>query len=218
MRPLHLALGAAALLGFAFSRGGGGSPPAKPRATGSRRFTGQRKSDLITFNLVNGEVQESPELVAEAISRALNTKIPVGTVALASMLSSESGGAPDNIRIALGWTALNRVKKWNQSLTRVLIPNGHFGEQGSGERQFATSKPPTKRDLALAIKLASGKYPDPTKGSTHFDHPKAQRAFAAQNAYGYTKSPEAVAAERIASGRKMVTLPGVSPDYLRFWA
>lgn len=221
MRPLHLALGAAAFLGLAISVGGGGSPPALPRAGRSRRnFTGQLKSDLFTFNLVNGEVQESPEMVAEAISRVLKAKIPVGTVALACMLASESGGAPDNIRSALAWTAMNRVKDWKQTLTHVLIPNGRFGEQGSGGRQFATTKPLTKRDLSVAIKVASGKIPDPTKGSKYFDHPKAQRAFIAQQAAGYDESntPEAVAARRIASGHTMVTLPGVSPDYLRFWA
>lgn len=159
-------------------------------------------------------------MVAEALSRVLKTTIPVGTVALASMLASESGGAPDKIREALAWTAMNRVKKWGQSLTRVLIPNGHFGEQGTGDRQFATAKPPTKRDLAIAIRVTGGKVADPTKGSTFFDHPKAQRAFIAKKAAGYDDSntPEAVAARRVASGKQMVTLPGVSPDYLRFWA
>jgi hypothetical protein len=164
---------------------------------------------------------ETPEQIAAEISRKLKVNYGVGTVALATMLASESGGAPDSIRVALAWTAMNRVKRWKQSLLQVLIPQGRFGIQGESDRQFATSKPPTKRDLDVATKVVMGKAPDPTKGSIFFDHPSAQRAFVARKSEGYDKgdkSPEAIAAKRIASGHKMVTLPGVSPDYLRFWA
>jgi len=218
MNPILLLLGAGAVIAYAASQGGSG-PPAAPRTSPrSRLFTGTRKSDLVTFTLVNGRVQQSPESIAQLVSTALRQLVPVSVVALATMLSSESGAGSQAVRTAIAWTARNRSLQSGKSMMQVLAPDGTFGVQGQAGREFSSARPPTKSDVQLAIKIQRGDIKDPVKGATHFDHPAAQRKYVAQQAEGYAgKTPEVVAANRKKQGLTMVTLPGVSAEYVRFW-
>jgi len=218
MQAAYLALGAGVLVALIAARGGSG-PPAAPRTSDkrSRLITTSRRSDLTEFNLVDGEVVQSPEQVAQTINRRLGEQYPLSVIALATMISSEAGGASNAVRGAIGWTAKNRSLKTGQSIYQIIAPSGRFGVQGTAKREFSTSRPPSKRDLGIASQISIDQIKDTTRGSTSFDHPSAQRKYMAQQAEGYKNTPELVAENRRKSGMSMVTLPGVSPEYIRFW-
>lgn len=183
-----------------------------------KRFTGQRKSDLITFNIVNDVVSESPSYVASVLSQKLGRTISLTTAALATMLASEVGSGPQLAKIGTAHAVLNKAKRDGVSPFAVLSPDGRFASQGTPSHGYiSTARPPSKADVLLAEAILAGRYKDPTGGALQFDSPSGQRKAIAAGLASYKSTPEILAADRISAGMIEINLPGVSPDYLRFW-
>lgn len=182
------------------------------------KFTGKTTSNLTSFDVVEDVVQQSPAQVQAAVSAKLGRTIPINVIALGTAIASESSG-PYNAQLGIGWSVKNYAAKQGKSVLATVSPDGRFAAQGSANHGYISSRlPPTTTTIAIAesILATPPKVADPTKGAIQFDSPKAQRALLAQGRV--TDTPEQVAASRIKSGRKMVTVPGVSADELRFWA
>lgn len=97
-------------------------------------------------------------------------------VALATMLTSESGSQDEYERAVITWTALTR---------KLIHPNRTFKDivtsgQGYGTlkgpdgkkyiRAYATWATPSKENLEFVTKVLSGQVADPTRGATNFAH------------------------------------------------
>lgn len=133
--------------------------------------------------------------------------------ALARMLASEDPTQPDNVQIALAWTAVNMATRKGKSAFELLAPDGKYGPQSG--RYAATGNPATDRFRSIARAVLDGSVEDPTPGAIQFDHPATQDWLFE---HGKVRLDAAgVAAERVSDGRKVFFLPGVSPDHLRFW-
>ena len=148
--------------------------------------------------------------------------VSLDVYALARMLRSEHGSEAERVKVAVGWAAVNQAKASGVSISRLLLrgtakggSDGYFGAQNVG-KYASTRTDPTTDDVAIAAKVLGRTVPDPTGGATQFDSPAAQRALVAKNLKGYSKGPEAVAAERLKRS-DLVTVPGIDPDHLRFW-
>jgi hypothetical protein len=144
---------------------------------------------------------------------------PEEVEALARAIASEAGGEPRIIQAAVGYAVLNESIRRGTSVWRLVRGTADaWGAQGSGGRGFVSSRlAPTAAHIQLGRAVLSGDEPDPTGGATQFDSPRAQRALLARGTPGYTKTPEDVAAARIADGKVMVLLPGVPEERFRMW-
>jgi len=168
----------------------------------------------------NGVVQADPQSLANACNLDLRT------YALARMLASENPRDTDLVRIAVAWVCCNEAARENTTPEQLLLRstrpdrNGKFGSQLGG--YASTTNDPVPQDVQIAQRVlapptADNYAADPTGGAVQFDSPRAQRAALARGAPGYVSTPEQVAAERQSEGKVQVTLPGVDPDYMRFW-
>lgn len=133
--------------------------------------------------------------------------------ALARMLASENPREADFVQVALAWTAVNMANRKGVSVYQLLAPKGKYGGQVGG--YASTANAATDHFRTIARNVLSGMVDDPTNGAIQFDNPDTQdwlyeRGKVRLDAAG-------VAAERIADGRTLFVLPGVSPDHLRFW-
>lgn len=144
---------------------------------------------------------------------------PEEVEALGRAIASEAGGEPRVIQAAVGYAVLHESLKRSTSIWRLVRGTADaWGPQGSGGRGYVSSRlAPSAAHLELARLVLSGDEPDPTGGATQFDSPRAQRALLARNTPGYTKTPEQVAAARIADGKEKVLLPGVPEERFRMW-
>lgn len=147
--------------------------------------------------------------------------VNVSVYALARMLASEHDGDGVPVKTAIAWACVNAARKAKVDVFVLLTRStkmspGSFGAQNTG-RYASTARDPRRIDCQIAADVLSWKVADPTGGATQFDSPRAQRALMARAAKGYTKSPEQVAEARRKGGSELVTIPGVDPDYLRFW-
>lgn len=145
---------------------------------------------------------------------------PEEVEALARAIASEAGGEPRIIQAAVGYAVLNESIKRDTSIWRLVRGSDDaWGPQGSGGRGYVSSRlAPTASHLELARRVLSGDEPDPSNGATQFDSPRAQRALVARGAPGYYKTPEQVAASRLADGKTLVLLPGIPEERFRMWA
>lgn len=148
--------------------------------------------------------------------------VSLDVYALARMLRSEHGSEGERVKIAVGWAAVNQARASGVSISRLLLrgtakggSDGLFGAQNVG-KYASTRNDPHTDDVEIARKVLSRAVADPTGGATQFDSPKAQRALVAKGLKGYTKGPEAVAAERMKKS-DLVVVAGIDPDHLRFW-
>lgn len=144
--------------------------------------------------------------------------LPLDVYALSRLIASEAGGEPDIIQLAVAWATRTESERRGKSIAKYLLGTaGKFGEQGSGGRPASTARTPTARHQALADDVVNERRPDPSDGATLYDSPQAQRALLLKRPDIYKKTPEQVAANRIAAGYEQVNLPGVSPDRFRMW-
>jgi hypothetical protein len=170
-----------------------------------------RRKDIM--ELASGIIETSPE----ALARTDGVTVEVESLAR-TMESEESGTAA---RTAIGWAVKNYAKKAKRSITDVVTKssnpkaNGKYSRQDVGGKYCASAKSPSRATLTLANAIISGTIADPTKGATQWDAPKAQAALHAKNPIKF-KTPEVVAANRIAGGKRMVMVDGVPNT--RFWA
>lgn len=137
--------------------------------------------------------------------------------AMARMIASENPNDSVLIQSAIAWAAKNEAERRGKTVADLLMPNGIPSGQNTGGRYASTRNPSTYATRQVAYDVLSGATPDPTGGAIQFDSPRAQRAALARNVSGYSKTPEQVAASRMSEGKELVTLPGVNPDYMRWW-
>lgn len=156
-------------------------------------------------------------VVAAVVGRLFVKKSDVE--ALARMIASENPNDGELIQTAVAWVAKNEAKRLKRSVTQLLVPDGAaYGPQGQGGRWYASTRnEATEATRAIARNVLSGATVDPTNGATNFDSPRSQRAGIRKGLPGYKSTPEEIAQRRMNAGQEMVTLPGVDPDYMRFW-
>jgi hypothetical protein len=135
--------------------------------------------------------------------------------ALARAIASEQGNLSGTAGLAIGFAIRNHARYLGRSILRTVAPNGWESQQGGG--YVATAVEPASRHIGLASQVLAPGAMDITGGAEYFDSPRAQRALLARGTPGYRKTPEQVAAARVASGLELVVLPGIDPDHLRFW-
>ncbi len=70
----------------------------------------------------------------------------------------------------------------------------------------STANDPYEGDIAIAQGILTGSIPDMTGGADQFDRPSGEA------------NPDAVAANRIASGSHEVTVAGIDDGGIRFWS
>jgi len=205
---IPLALIALALVAIAARSGSSSSSDTAAATTTGTPVV--RKSNLVSFTVVGNRVKETPSAISAVVNSKLGRRVPLQIVALATMIASEAAAQSEKIQV--GYAAINESKRLGIPLFVLLAKAGSFGTQLLNG-YASTSRPPSKEDVLLAEKIFAGKVKDTSKGATHFDSPKAQRAAVARKAPGYRKSPEQVAAARKAAGMTLV----YNTDSLRLW-
>jgi hypothetical protein len=169
-----------------------------------------------SVDLYRTEVVEEPASLAVAASARLGKTIGLNTFVLATLIASEAGRGHPLAKAAIGWATKNQAAKKGQTIFKLVAPNGKLGSQ---QGRYAASKtPPTAQDVEIASAVLEGRIKDPTGGALQWDSPRAQKTLKARGEPGYGKGPEEVAMSRQAEGRRLVTWPGIDPNYLRLWA
>lgn len=181
---------------------------------GSLVGRGRRVGPRTAINIL-GVVPQDPQQLADQAG------LPLEVYALARMISSENGNDSPAIKLAIAWAALNHAGGADQ-VAAVLLrgrgsADGHFARQNAGGKYASTALDPFEDDVRIAQAVVSGSVPDPTGGATNFYSPRTQDALAARNVDGYGKDAAAVDAAWRASGLDPVDVPGVDPDYMRFY-
>lgn len=133
--------------------------------------------------------------------------------ALGRMINSENPRDVRIVQVGIAWTAKNEAARRHISVASLLMPNGLPGPQSG--RYASTVNPSSQSSRAIAFDVLSGKEEDPTGGAIQFDAPHTQDLLYAQGRY--SKDAAAVAASRMAEGKEVVYLPGVDPNYMRWW-
>jgi spore germination cell wall hydrolase CwlJ-like protein len=205
--PLLLIGGAAVVAAVALT---GGPPALRQAMTGKGKRMGR-----VTVTKApagpDGLVAADPNALAKQAGTSLDV------YALARMIASEHPSGTNAVKVAVACVVLNYARKRGVSVSALLLaPQGRFGRQNVG-KYAATGNDPTAEEIEIARRVLSGGVLDPTGGAVQFDSPRAQRAALARGVKGYKKTPEDVARQRIAEGKVAVTVPGIDPDYLRFW-
>ena len=154
------------------------------------------------YSKITGAVNVPPaSLAAEA-------GVDVDTYSLARMISSEEGRSSNTVKAAVGWAAINHANASGKSITDVLTTNknhpGLYGTQVGG--YASTALDPYDGDIAIAAGILGGTIEDMTGGADQFDRPSGEA------------DPDAVAANRIASGSHEVSVPGIDDGGIRFWS
>lgn len=154
----------------------------------------------------------------DPVATAQQAGLPVDIYALARVVASEAGAQPRIVQIAVAWVVVNEARRLKKAIYKVAAgPDGLLGAQNTGGEFVSTRLEPNAAHVAVAKAVHTKIEADPTGGALHFDSPRAQRALVARGAPNYTKTPEQVAARRIAGGMELVTLPGVPEEQMRFW-
>ena len=142
--------------------------------------------------------------------------------ALGRAITSEAGTRSELERTAVGWAVVNMANKMRTSVTELVKQNsGNYSGQGASEGArnwyVSTRLEPNAASQAVASLIIAGQVGDPTGGATNFDSPAAQRKLLATRP-DYKRTPEEVAADRRASGLRLVTLAGIPEEEFRLWA
>ena len=161
---------------------------------------------------------------ADPYALARGMGVEPNRLALARMINSEFSRYRD-ARIGCAWCARNEAAARGVSILALLIRqrvkvdgkrvpgpgDGYFGAQSG--RYASTAQDTTADALEIAGGVISGELEDPTGGARQFDSPGA---FGVQPGTDFDDA-DTVAANRIAAGNELVTLPGVPASYARFW-
>lgn len=134
--------------------------------------------------------------------------------ALGRMIASENPRDPIIVQRAIAWTARNYAALKGKTVANLLMPGGVPGPQAG--RYASTVNPATDETRSVAFDVLSGKVSDPTGGAIQFDAPNTQDALHARDPVKY-KTADAIAASRESEGKEVVYLPGVDPNYMRWW-
>lgn len=125
----------------------------------------------------------SPQQIAPQDYRTTDFSTDSDEILLARMIFGEARGCSEIERIAVGYTALNRVndgKKWNGETIRevVLKPKQYscFNERDPNRAKLMNPmsyEPKVFEDcLAIARNILNGDCSDPAKGATHYFNPR----------------------------------------------
>lgn len=167
---------------------------------------------------ITGVDTTPPEKLAKAAG------VDVDTYSLARAAYNEE-------RSTLGRTAVmfaikNMAKRQGISPTRLvtravgkdkkpLKHDGFYARQNAGGKYCASFNRPDSATIELAKKVQAGQVANPVGAAVQWDNPVAQDKMFKSGTKGYTKDSKQVAADRIAAGRKLVTVAGLTT---RFWA
>jgi hypothetical protein len=176
------------------------------------------------YSKTTGVVPGSPAYLAGVAG------VHVEVYSLARNIASEEGNSSNATQAAVGWATKNYADAAGKSITSLLThavyaghsgsygtqrnievgtpngPNPDTGFKGGSDRYASTALDPYEGHIAIAQGIIDGTIPDVTNGATQYDRPAGER------------DPDAIAAQRIASGSTEVDLSdqGVDPG-LRFW-
>jgi hypothetical protein len=108
-------------------------------------------------------VNESPEELAAVAG------VSVEAYTLARVIRSERKfGGTWFEGLLIGWIAKNIAD--SSGWARIWGSDGRYGRQG-GDAWVSTSADPYEGDVAIALGILGGRYPDPTNGAKNFVHP-----------------------------------------------
>lgn len=154
---------------------------------------------------------ESPAALARAAGATLDE------YALARVVASEHGSAPQIVQIGVAHATRNYARAAGLSISALVLRStgkgaGYFGAQWQG-RYASTAVDPREGHLKIARDVLAGRVSDPTGGARQYDSPKAFGQQPGTTAAG----ADAVAARRLAAGNVKVLLAGVPESTIRFW-
>jgi hypothetical protein len=150
--------------------------------------------------------------------------VDVDTYSLARAAYNEEGSKLG--RTAVMFAIKNMAKKQGISPTRLvtraigkdkkpLKHDGFYAKQNAGGKYCASFKKPDKATIDLAKQVQAGTVINPVGAAVQWDNPVAQDKMFNSGVPGYTKDSKKIAADRIAAGRRLVTVNGLTT---RFWA
>lgn len=180
------------------------------------------KGDRLTrapYDKETGVVPGAPSELAAAAG------LDVETYSLARLIASEEGRSSNTIKAAVAWAVVNHATQVGKTITdlltgaKVAAHRGAYGTQrnidagegggpsGPSDRYASTANDPYDGDAQIAAAVLSGSIADITHGADQFDRPDGER------------DPDAVAADRVASGSELAAVDGIDPDVdgIRFW-
>ncbi len=147
--------------------------------------------------------------------------VDVDTYSLARALASEEGNSSTATQVAVAWAIRNHAEQGGKTLTELVtyakLPahRGKYGTQRNievgtagynrSDRYCSTAQDPYAGHLEVARGVLDGTFPDITGGADQFDRPSGE------------SNPDAVAANREASGSELAPVEGVNDGDIRFW-
>lgn len=168
-----------------------------------------------TYDSDAGVVTDDPETLAQTAGLSDEQH------ALARCVSSEEGGSPTNIKVAVCWAIINYAAKQGKTISDLLTHatepthSGHFGSYKNVDASSATNGKPDRYastrldaytdDGQIASSCLDGTFPDPTGGAIQFDRP------------GGEKNPDYTATKREAAGLVVADVDGIDSSVIRFW-
>lgn len=146
--------------------------------------------------------------------------VDVDTYSLARALASEEGNSSVGTQVEVAWAISNHASQAGKTITELVTAaklashKGRYGTQrnievgtagyNESDRYCSTAQDPYSGHIQVAQGVLNGTFPDPTNGADQFDRPSGE------------SNPDAVAANRQASGSELVDVPGTDGD-IRFW-
>lgn len=167
------------------------------------------------YSKVTGLVPGTPDDLASSVG------VDVDTYSLARALASEEGNSSTATQVAVAWAITNHASRSAKTITslvtqaKLVSHRGYYGTQrnvevgtegyNGSDRYCSTAQDPYAGHLEVAMGVINGTFPDITGGADQFDRPSGE------------SNPDAVAANREASGSELATVEGVDDGDIRFW-
>lgn len=173
-----------------------------------------------TYNSDDGTINESPDDLIEQAKQVYDfgNANARDVYSMARAIRSEVGDKGGEItKTGVGWAIYNRAQDYGMSIYSLLTKNDSYISEFGGAKNGSTRQDPYASDADVAMAVLYGGSIDPTNRSIGWDSPRGQRAALAKLIPKYSRTPEQVAAARVAQGLAEVHLDGVNPDFIRFW-
>jgi hypothetical protein len=156
----------------------------------------------------DGVIDQAPQDLADQAGLDLDT------YTLARVISSEEGNSAAIRQLAVAWVTLNN--SGGGGVLAYATGGGNYGHQG-GSRKVSTWLDPYQGHADLAAQVMGGQQSDPTHGATNFFNPDLQDKLHAKDPNKYKSAIDLDMSWR-SRGLNPVDVPGIDPDYLRFYA
>lgn len=167
------------------------------------------------YSKTTGVVPGSPDSLAAIAG------VDVDVYSLARALASEEGNSSAATQVAVAHAINNHASGAGKSITALVVyaklasHRGFYGTQrnievgtdgyNGSDRYCSTAQDPYAGHLEVARGVLDGTFPDITNGADQFDRPSGE------------SNPDAVAANREASGSELAEVEGVDDGDIRFW-